>query len=315
MEYVEIAVAGAKVKVPSGQINGKTVIVSGRWLKTAVVKDEDWQEGDVVLSPDEFLANSERYKSLGADLFTFSQKPNDTSPRFPFVYEWDSVAAIPVVSYSEWWTNQVGSYLRRDVRKAAKCNVVVREVPFSDDLVRGILDIYDETPIRQGVPFWHYQKGFEAARIANATYMNRSDFVGAFVGDELIGFVKIVYVDKLARLMQVLSKEKHRDKRAMNALLAKAVELCDRKHCTHLTYGKYCYSQGADSLTAFKHRNGFEEILVPKYYVPLTARGRVALRLRLQNGPKELVPDSVLRLLKRVRASVYRRMLPATKVL
>ncbi|MBZ5614923.1 MAG: hypothetical protein LAO23_13010 [Acidobacteriia bacterium] len=306
MDYAEISVAGTTLKVPSTQVNGKTVIVTGRWLKVAAVKDEDWQEGEVVLSPALFLANAEQHEGLGADIFTFSQKPTDATPRFPFLYEWDSVAAIRIVSFSDWWANRVSTDLRRDVRKAAKLGVVVRQVQFNDDFVRGIMGIYDETPIRQGTPFWHYKKGFDAVRLANATYLERSDFLGAFWGDELIGFVKIVYVDHLARLMQIISKEAHRDKRPTNALIAKAVELCEAKGCSHLTYGKYRYPQGADQLTAFKHRNGFEEILVPRYYVPLTTIGRVALHLRLHRGAKALLPAAVLKTLKRVRASIYR---------
>ena len=39
------------------------------------------------------------------------------------------------------------------MRRAEKRGVVVREVPFDDDLVRGIVEIYDETPIRQGGPY------------------------------------------------------------------------------------------------------------------------------------------------------------------
>ena len=306
MDYAEISVAGAVLKVPSAKIDGKTIIVTGGWLKLAAVRDEDWQEGEVVLPPDQFLAYVRQHKDLGADIFTFSQKPSDPTPRFPFYYEWDSVAAIRTGSFEDWWTNRVSTDLRRDVRKAAKLGVVVRRVPFNDELVRGIMEIYDETPIRQGGPFWHYKKGFAAVKLANATYVEKSDFLGAFWGDELIGFVKIVYVDRLARLMQIISKDAHRDKRAANALIAKAVEVCEAKGCSHLTYGKYHYAQGADSLTAFKHRNGFEEVLTPKYYVPLTTKGGLALRLRLHRGLRALLPESVLRSLKRVKASVYR---------
>ncbi|MGO9863401.1 MAG: GNAT family N-acetyltransferase [Terriglobales bacterium] len=313
MEYVEIAVAGANVKVPSAHINGKLVIVTGRWLRVAAVKDEDWQEGEVALAPDDILANVPQLKNLGADIFTFSQKPSDPTPRFPFFHELDNVAAIRITSYSDWWANRVGTDLRCDVRKAAKRGVIVREVPFTDDLVRAIMEIYDETPIRQGGPFWHYKKDFDTVKLANVTYLDQSDFLGAFLGDELIGFVKIVHVGRLARLMQIISKDAHRDKRPMNALIAKAVEWCEAKGCTHLTYGKYQYLQGADSLTAFKHRNGFEEILVPKYYVPLTTKGKLALRLHLHSGVKALVPDPVLQSLKRVRGFTYRNILSTTK--
>jgi hypothetical protein len=304
---------GTTLEVPSARVNGKMVIVTGRWVKVAAVKDEDWQEGEVAPSPALFPANIQQQKGLGADIFTFSQKPTDPTPRFPFLYEWESVAAIRVVSFSDWWTNRVSTYLRRDVRKAAKLGLVVRLVPFNDDFVRGIMGIYDEMPVRQGKPFWHYKKGFDAVKQANATYLERSDFLGAFWGEELVGFLKIVYVDHMARLMQIISKEAHRDKRPTNALIAKAVELCDTKGCSYLTYGKYRYPQGTDQLTEFKHRNGFEEILVPRYYVPLTVKGRVVLHLRLHRGARALMPVPVLKALKLVRASIYRHSLPTRK--
>jgi hypothetical protein len=307
MDYIEIRVAGINRKVPAFQISDATVMVTGRWLKFASVHDEEWQEGEVLPNPEQFIAELRRHKRLGADIFTFSQKPNDPTPRFPFYYDWDSIAAVPVISYSDWWTKRVSTRLRQDVRKAAKLGVVVRSVPFTDDLVRGIADIYNETPIRQGRRFWHYKKGLEAVKLENGTYLERSEFLGAFAGDELIGFIKIVYADRLARLMQILSKEAHRDKRPTTALIAKAVEICEAKACSHLIYGNYHYLQGADSLTMFKHRNGFEEILVPKYYVPLTMKGSLSLRLHLQHGVRGLVPASVLQSFRRARAAIYRR--------
>jgi hypothetical protein len=306
---IEISVAGKRVRVPALDVNGRSIIVTGRWLKVAAVKSEEWEKGEVVLQPDQFLAHTQQLKDLGADMFTFSQKPTDPTPRFPFYHDWDSIAAIPVVSYSDWWTNRVQVRVRQDVKRAARLGVVVRPFSFTDDCIRAIMDIYDETPVRQGRPFWHYKKSFDIVKLENSSYLDRSEFLGAFVGRELIGFIKIVYVDRVARMMQILSKDAHRDKRPMNALIARAVELCASKGCSHLVYGSYRYAQGADSVTAFKHRNGFEEVLVPRYYVPLTTTGRLALCLRIHRGARELVPDSVLRSLKQLKASFYRNSL------
>jgi hypothetical protein len=306
----EISVEGLSLMVPAAQISGRTVVVTGSWLKAAAVKDEDWQEGEVVPVTERFIAMIQKHTGLCADIFTFSQKFADPTPRFPFYYEWESIAAIPITSFSNWWNNGVSRDLRKDVRRASKRGVEVRRVVFSDDFVRAIMNIYDEKPIRQGRRFWHYKKGFDAVKQENASYLERSDFLGAFCGDEMIGFLKIVYVDHIARLMQIISKDSHRAKRPMNALIAKAVEICATKNCTHLTYGKYRYDHGADSVTAFKHRNGFKEILVPKYYVPLTTKGSMALRLRIHHGVKALVPDFLLRSLKRTRAVIYNKLLP-----
>ena len=307
MDCAEISVKGVTSRVPSAQINGRTVVVTGKWLKVAAVKDEAWQEGDIAAMSEEFVTELKNHRELTADIFTFGQKPNDPTPRFPFLFQWESIAAIPIGSYADWWANRVSSDLRKDVRRASKRGVVVRRVLFTDEFVTGIMSIYNETPVRQGRRFWHYGKGFDAVKMENATYLERSDFIGAFLGDDLIGFLKIVYVGPLACLMQILAKEAHRDSRPMNALIAKAVDVCDEKGCSHLTYGKYRYSQGGDGLTAFKRRNGFEEILVPRYYLPLTAKGWLALRLNLHHGPKALLPNVVQRSLTHLRASFYRQ--------
>jgi hypothetical protein len=305
MELTEIRIAGVTVKVPCVRVEGRAVIVQGGWLKLAAIQDEDYQEGELVADPERFVAGLRSCRDVRADIFTFSQKPTNPAPQFSYSYEWESVAAIPVASFSDWWTNFVSSDLRKDVRRAAKRGVVVRQVSFDDEFVKGIVDIYDETPVRQGRPFWHYKKGFEAVKHETGTYLERSDFLGAFVGEELIGFLKVVYVDRMARLLQIISKAAHQDKRPMNALIAKAVELCEQKHCSHLTYGKYRYDGLDSSLTAFKHRNGFQEILVPKYYVPLTIKGDLALRLQLQGGFKTLIPRPVRKSLVRARSVVY----------
>jgi hypothetical protein len=304
---IEIRVKGKQVRVPALNVNGMTIVVAGRWIKVAAVHDEQWMETELE-DPQACVKELKEQRShrLRADIFTFTQQLPATVPKYPFHLEWDSVAAIRVVSFSDWWNNRVSTDLRRDVRKAAKVGVVVRPVPFNDDFVRGIMEIYNETPVRQGRPFWHYKKCFDAVKLETATYLERSDFLGAFLGEELIGFLKIVYVDQIARLMQIIAKDAHRDKRPMNALIAKAVEVCAAEGCSHLTYGNYRYSQGADSVTAFKHRNGFEEILVPRYYVPLTTKGKLVLHLRLHRGAKELAPDPILRSLRRLRAFIYR---------
>jgi hypothetical protein len=306
--YIEVSAEGRTIMVRVAEINGRSVIVNGKWVKVAAVMDEDWQEGEVVPNPERFIRQLKQINGLRADIFSFSQKLVDPTPRFAFPYEWDSIAAVPTASYSDWWKNRVSTDLRRDVKLAAKRGVVVRSVQFTDDLVRGIKEIYDETPIRQGRPFWHYQKDFEVVKRANSSYLERSDFLGAFLGEALIGFLKIVYVDRIARLMQIIAKDAHRDKRPMNALIAKAIEAAESKGCSHLTYGKYHYSQGSDSVTAFKHRNGFEEILVPKYYIPLTMKGKLALRYNLHHGVRAMVPAPFIRFSRGIRRGIYSRL-------
>ena len=51
-------------------------------------------------------------------------------------------------------------------------------------------------------------------------------FLGAYYENELVGFIRLIYVGKEASIIQVLSKMKHYDKRPTNALISKAVEIC-----------------------------------------------------------------------------------------
>ena len=56
----------------------------------------------------------------------------------------------------------------------------------------------------------------------------------------------------------------------------------------------------------FKARTGFEEILVPTYYIPLTLKGRLAVRLKLHRDLVEMFPQIARRLGVKIRAGWYK---------
>ena len=95
---------------------------------------------------------------------------------------------------------------------------------------------------------------------------------------------------------------KHYDKRPANALIAKAVEICAQKGISHLVYYSYIYNDPKSSLTEFKRRNGFEKVLLPRYYIPLTAKGKIALNLGLHRGLVKTIPNPLLSHLLRFRS-------------
>jgi hypothetical protein len=301
-----IQVRGKDVRTRAVEIEGRTVAVTGRWLRTAAVKDEDLVEGEVIADPDSFVARLKASR-LRSDVFTFAQKLPDTEPRYRYRMEWDNLAVIRVTTFAEWWNKQVEPSVRRAVRKGAKVGVVARTATLDDGFVQGIAGIYNETPIRQGRAFWHYQKDLETVRRENGTYPDRSVLIGAYLQDELIGFLRMILVDRTASIIQILSKTKHFDKRPTNVLLAKAVELCEQNGMSHLVYCSYVYNDPSSSLTEFKRRIGFEQVLVPRYYVPLTLRGALALRLNLHRGLARLVPAPALAQLRRMRDLWNRR--------
>jgi hypothetical protein len=303
----EIRIAGKTMYVPSGEICGRTVVVTGKWLRRAAIKDENVVEGEIVENPHLFLEQL-KCSQLRTDLFSFSQKISDTKPKYSYAFAWDNWAVIPTTNYNDWWEKRLPHETRKNVRRAAKRGVVVKPTQFDDEFVRGIVRIYNETPVRRGKRFWHFGKNFETVRMENATYLERSEFLGAYLHDELIGFIKIIYVDQTATLIHIISKIEHRDKKPTNALLAKAVEVCETKRVKFLLYGKFVYDRNESSpLTEFKRRNGFEEIRYPRYIIPLTAKGALALRLNIHRGARRLIPPPVLLRLKSLRSRFYKQ--------
>src|SRR5207244_9410255 len=113
-------------------------------------------------------------------------------PKYTYPMEWDNVAALPVSSFDHWWTRQINDKTRNMVRRAGKKGVTVREVPFDDALARGIWEIYNESPVRQGKPFPHFGKDIETVGTMSGTFPDQSVFIGAFLGGHLIGFAKLV---------------------------------------------------------------------------------------------------------------------------
>ena len=69
--------------------------------------------------------------------------------------------------------------------------------------------------------------------------------------------------------------KRHFDKRPNNALIAKAVEICATEGKSHFIYGSYVYYDPNSSLTEFKRRNGFEPVALPRYFIPLTLKGKL----------------------------------------
>jgi hypothetical protein len=106
--------------------------------------------------------------------------------------------------------------------------------------------------------------------------------------DELVGFIQIIYGDNIAIISQILSMQKQWDKAVNNGLLAKAVEVCASKGEQWLMYGRI---GNHPSLDKFKESNGFVKFPITRYYVPITWKGRVAIRLGLHKEFKDALPE------------------------
>ena len=136
------------------QAGGRDIVVSGRAIRTARIDGDGYR----FIDDPEAMLTELRTSGRRIDLFTFMQRLPDTSPRYRYRMEWDNVAAIELNSFDHWWNKQIGFKARNKAKQAEKKGVVLREVPFDDSLARGIWEIYNETPIRQGRKFLQLRK-------------------------------------------------------------------------------------------------------------------------------------------------------------
>lgn len=303
---IEISSKGGWVRVPAVEVNGQVLVVNGKWLKAATVHDEEWMLEETS-APDLCVRTLKGQKSTGrrADIFVFSQKLPNTAPKYPYPMEWQSVAAVELKTFKEWW-EKLPQETRKNVRRSEKRGVTVEVWPFSEGLIKGIQDVNNDSPMRQRIKNAHYGKTEEQIRKDYGAFLERSDFIVARAGDNVIGFLKIVYRGEVASILNLTTKSSEYDKRPGNALIAKAVELCEGRGAHFITYGQYNYGNKKDSpLREFKVRNGFDEVLVPRYYVPLNFWGTVCIRLKAHRGLLGVLPQPVIAAGLRARAGWY----------
>lgn len=303
---IEISVRGKWVRVPALDVGGKTLIVKGKWIKVAAIHDEAWLETELD-EPEAFVKalKAQRSRGLRADILTFAQKLPNTHPKYAYPLEWESVAAARTTNFKEWW-EKLPQETRKNVRRSQKRGVTVAVRNFDDDLARQLVELNNATPFRGGAPNAQYGKSFDEIKRDHCSFLDRSDFICAFFGDELVGLLKVVYRGDVASILNLLPKASHQDKRPANALVSKAVELCAAKGISYLTYGLFNYgNKGEDPLREFKIRNGFDEVLAPRYYVPLTTWGSLSLKLKLHRGLLGILPRRVIMLVLSSRAKWY----------
>jgi hypothetical protein len=251
-----------------------------------VAKNAEEYEKDVVPTG-ELVA---KIRERGADVFTFLERGwvHTLSYSKQWVKGNDNIALLHVTSYDDWWKN-IGKKTRNVIRKAEKSGVKTRVVEPDEKLAEGIWKIYNETPIRQDRAFPHYGESLDA--ITNGLNSTRNaTYVGAFLQDELAGFIQLVHGNHIVIISQILSLQKHWDKAVNNALVAKTVEVCASKHEEWLMYARM---GNHPSLDKFKQSNAFIKFPLTRYYVPLTRKGRVALRLGMHVEMKDALPQGI----------------------
>jgi hypothetical protein len=278
-------------------IDGQRVMIEGKALRIASFEQE-WYED---VEDPQTLINELRKTEARPDVLTFWQRLPDTEPKYSYSMETDAIAALPIKSYSYWWDKQIDCKTRNMVRKSQKKGVTVRMVSFDDEIIRGMTSIFNETPIRQGRRFLHYGKDFQTVKREFSRFLFREEIFGAYVGEELVGFIMLAYAGRYAYLGQIISKIARRDLAPNNALLAKAVERCAEKGIPYLAYALWL----EDGLGGFKRSNGFQRFDLPRYFVPLTPKGKLAVKFGFHRGWKGAVPDHLKKPLKNLRKRWY----------
>jgi hypothetical protein len=296
----------------SMRICGNDIKIKGRLVRIARLDGEKY----TFLEDPEAALKDLRNCGARIDLFTFLQKLPGTAAQFPYPTEMDNLAVLRVSTFENWWKNQIRSYPRNRARQAEKRGVVFREVAFGEELFRGICGIYNESPVRQGKRFPLFGMTLEQAREYAGTFLDRSTYIGAFVGETMIGFIKLSIDESRTQacIVHILSMMQHNDKAPTNGLIAQAVRYCAEQNVPYLVYEHFNYGNKlGDSLSHFKEVNGFQRVDLPRYYVPITTFGRLALRLGLHHRLADRIPESIAAKLRDLRKMWYRREVATQK--
>ena len=304
--YKDKMIGGEPVRVECVEINGQ-VFSFERKLVTTVSLDDEWYED--VYAPECVISLLADFETK-PDIFRFWQRVPETEPKYRYHLEWESLAVLPIKDFEYWWNKQVKGTTRNMVRKSQKAGVEVRQAVFDDDFVRGVVDIFNEVPVRQGKQFWHYGKGFETVKRQFSRFLFREEILGAYYQGELIGFAMLADAGRFGVVGQFIAKLKHRDKATNNALMAKAVEVCEKKRWSYLVYTTWRET----SLVDFKRHCGFQEMKIPRYFVPLTYKGKLALKFGFHRGLKNAIPQAIEKPLKRIRKRWYDLSSPAVRL-
>jgi hypothetical protein len=295
-----IRIRGVPLHFDAVRVRNQTFVISGKIAKTAGLRrdKDEWLED--VNDPEE-VSRALKKAPIKIDFLRFWQRIPETEPKFEYYKETRQIAAIPIKNYKHWFEKQISPSARNKIRKTEKRGVAIQETELNDELVRGIMGIFNQSPVRRGKRFWHYGKDFERVKKEMSLDLNESIFITAYYGNELIGFIKLLLADRYAMIVLILDKTAHRDKAPMNGMIAKAVEICAARKIPYIVYTVWRRGEHGK----FQESNGFERIPVPEFFVPLTLKGAIALRLGLHKGPRGLIPEKMMVWLLALRASWF----------
>jgi hypothetical protein len=236
-------------------------------------------------------------RNEGVDLFTFIERSflgASASKKLEHFSSPETIGLLCIKTFDEWFKSATDNTTRRHIRKAQRMGLKVSVVDINETFLRGAFRIYNETSIRQGRKYSGY--GLSMAELRRKfSLMDDSEVLGAYFDNELIGLIWVGYGDRVAAVNSFLSLISCRDKYyPNNALLAETVKRCCQKGYNFLTYWNMGYNPGLD---LFKKMNGFKRFFVPRYYVPLSTKGLLAIKLKLYQPIEHSFSPTVTRAL------------------
>lgn len=189
----------------------------------------------------------------------------------------EDVAIIPLVSYDHWF-NTIHKHARNAVRKALKNGVYVEPIQPNEESIRSMWRIFNESQVRGGRKYSGYGIDLQAVRrkFGNPEH---TEILGAYFSDELLGFIRLLFGDRVTVIQSFISSLSHRNLAPNNILLSEAVKRCCERRIQFLVYGNGLgYLHGLDR---FRIDNGFKKYTVVRYYLPLSTHGQLAAALNL----------------------------------
>ena len=94
----------------------KEIKIQGTFVRIARIDGDKYKFLD---DPESVLAGL-RKSDIRADLFTFMQRLPETSPKYRYPMEWDNLAVLPVSTFENWWTDQIGFKARNKAKQAGE---------------------------------------------------------------------------------------------------------------------------------------------------------------------------------------------------
>lgn len=249
----------------------------------------DWNEYvKDVIPTDELLQKLNERK---VDVFTFLERRwtrTVSNPDTAWAETDDNIAILDLTRYDEW-LKSVGKKTRNMIRKAEKSGITTRVAEPNGEFADGMWKIYNETPIRQERAFPHF--GISLQTIKQTLRLTKNAvYIGAYLQGELVGFIQLIEGDNIVIISQILSMQKHWGKAVNNALVAKAIEYCAANRLRWIMYGRM---GNHPSLDNFKQNNGFTKLLLNRYHVALTGKGKLAIKIGLNKEIKDSLPQAL----------------------